>query len=100
MEKLGEGSNGVVYRCRQRKTGEIFAVKSFKFEDEDIPRLKANFLLQKSLNHPSIIRYEAIYLNMKKYLGWLVMKYISWSSLDSVAMQSEEEIRVIMHRLL
>jgi serine/threonine protein kinase len=76
LEKIGEGSSGVVYRCSKRKTGEIFAAKSFKFEDEHVPNLKANFILQKSLNHPSIIRYEAIYLNMKKYLGWLVMEYI------------------------
>ena len=33
LEKLGEGSNGVVYRCSKRTTGEIFAAKSFKFEE-------------------------------------------------------------------
>jgi serine/threonine protein kinase len=33
LEKLGEGSNGVVRRCKKKETGELFAVKSFTLED-------------------------------------------------------------------
>ena len=31
LEKLGEGSNGVVRKCRNKATGEVFAVKTFSF---------------------------------------------------------------------
>jgi serine/threonine protein kinase len=57
LEKLGEGSSGVVHKCCKRTTGELFAAKSFTFEDEHVPSLKSNFLVQKSLSHPSIIKY-------------------------------------------
>ena len=30
-EKLGEGTNGVVRKCRKRQSGEEFAVKTFTF---------------------------------------------------------------------
>ncbi len=33
LQKLGEGSNGVVHRCRKRENDQEFAVKSFQFED-------------------------------------------------------------------
>jgi hypothetical protein len=72
-EKLGEGSNGVVYRCKKRSTGKEFAAKSFMVEDENIAELKKNFLIIKRLRHPQIIEYEALYLDLTKRKGWLVM---------------------------
>ena len=33
IQKLGEGSDGVVYRCIKKKTGKQYAAKSFMFED-------------------------------------------------------------------
>ncbi len=56
-EKIGEGSNGVVHRCIKKRTGENYAVKSFMYDDEQLPELKANFLIMKSLSHPCIIKY-------------------------------------------
>lgn len=31
LEKIGEGSSGVVYRCRKRRNGKEYAAKSFQF---------------------------------------------------------------------
>lgn len=57
--KLGEGSYGLVYKCRNRDTGEIVAIKKFA-ESEDDPLIRkialreirllkvSNFKLQKS----------------------------------------------------
>jgi hypothetical protein len=36
---LGEGTDGVVYRCRKRRSGVEYAVKSFMFDDEQIPQI-------------------------------------------------------------
>lgn len=35
VAKLGEGSYGTVYKCRNRETGEIVAIKKFTESEED-----------------------------------------------------------------
>mmetsp|Transcript_38349 Transcript_38349/g.28242 ORF Transcript_38349/g.28242 Transcript_38349/m.28242 type:complete len:84 (+) Transcript_38349:41-292(+) len=39
MDKLGEGTYGVVYRCHDRETSEVVALKKIRLEhvDEGIP---------------------------------------------------------------
>ncbi len=39
LSRLGEGSYGVVYKCRDRDTGELVAVKRF-VESEDDPAIR------------------------------------------------------------
>uniref|UniRef100_A0A3B5KY78 cyclin-dependent kinase n=1 Tax=Xiphophorus couchianus TaxID=32473 RepID=A0A3B5KY78_9TELE len=39
MGKIGEGSYGVVFKCRNRDTGQIVAIKKF-VESEDDPVIK------------------------------------------------------------
>lgn len=81
MNKIGEGTNGVVYRCQRKQNQQEFAVKEFKIEEEDLPALKSNFLVMKRLKHPNIIKYEALYIDMRKRVGWLVMELVAWPSL-------------------
>ena len=100
MEKLGEGTNGVVRKCKRRQNGEIFAVKSFSFDDEHLPGLKSNFLIMKRLKHPNIIKYEALYIDLKKHQGWLVMEYAQLPSLEKVSVKSEEDIKNIMFQII
>lgn len=39
LSKIGEGSYGVVFKCRHRDTGQIVAIKKF-VESEDDPVIK------------------------------------------------------------
>jgi cyclin-dependent kinase-like len=39
LNKIGEGSYGVVFKCRVRETGQVVAIKKF-VESEDDPIIK------------------------------------------------------------
>ena len=39
MNRIGEGAYGVVYRCRNKETGALVAIKKF-VESEDDPLIK------------------------------------------------------------
>ena len=54
----------------------------------------------KRLKHPNIIKYEALYIDPKKHLGWLVMELVSLSSLSKFSSRSEEDIKNIMFQVI
>lgn len=58
LSRLGEGSYGVVYKCRDRDTGSLVAVKRF-VESEDDPAIRKIALreirLLKNLKHPNLV---------------------------------------------
>lgn len=65
LEKIGEGTYGVVYKAKDKKSGKIVALKRIRLEaeDEGIPSTAIREIsLLKELRHPNIVRY------LKKYL--------------------------------
>ena len=59
LEKIGEGTYGVVYKAKDRVTGEIIALKKIRLEaeDEGIPSTAIREIsLLKELQHPNIVR--------------------------------------------
>ena len=67
LEKLGEGTYGVVYKAKDRQTGEvsfsllqIVALKKIRLEKEDdgVPSTAIREIsLLKGLKHPNIVEY-------------------------------------------
>ena len=58
LEKLGEGTYGVVYKGKHKETGELVAIKKIRLEKEDdgVPSTAIREIsLLKNLNHPNIV---------------------------------------------
>lgn len=69
LEKVGEGTYGVVYKSKDRGTGEIVALKKIRLEaeDEGIPGTAIREIsLLKELQHPNIVRlYDVVHTERK-----------------------------------
>ena len=60
LSVIGEGSYGIVYKCRNRETNEIVAIKKFK-DNTDISENKSMLRELKSLkifSHKNIISFR------------------------------------------
>lgn len=62
LSRLGEGSYGVVYKCRDRETGALVAVKRF-VESEDDPAIR-----KIALREIRLLKVSKIVLNLKIYI--------------------------------
>eukprot|EP00762_Andalucia_godoyi_P002314 ANDGO_07516.mRNA.1 Cyclin-dependent kinase 5 homolog len=85
LEKIGEGTYGVVYKARNLETNELTALKRIRLdsEDEGVPSTAIREIsLLKELRHPNIVRlqdvihtdrkltlvFEFLDMDLKKYL--------------------------------
>jgi len=58
LEKLGEGTYGVVYKAQNLMTGEFVAIKKIRLEKEDdgVPSTAIREIsLLKNLKHPNVV---------------------------------------------
>uniref|UniRef100_A0AC35UDU1 Protein kinase domain-containing protein n=1 Tax=Rhabditophanes sp. KR3021 TaxID=114890 RepID=A0AC35UDU1_9BILA len=85
LTKVGEGSYGVVYRCRHRETGLIVAIKKFT-ESEDDPAIKKIAMREvrmlKQLKHPNLINLFEVFKRNRKI--HLVFEYCERTVLDDL----------------
>lgn len=82
LSKLGEGTYGVVYKARNKRTGEIVALKKVKMDndsEEGFPLTslrEINILL--SSDHPSIINLKEVVEGSSSDCVFLVMEYMDY----------------------
>jgi len=77
LEKLGEGTYGVVYKAQDKTTKELFALKKIRLESEDegIPSTAIREIaLLKELQHPNVVRIHDVIHTNKKLI--LVFEYV------------------------
>ena len=79
LEKLGEGTYGVVYKARDLYKNEVIAIKKIRLENEDegMPSTAMREIaILKELSHPNIVRLiDVIYLPLEKKLS-LIFEYV------------------------
>lgn len=67
MEKIGEGTYGVVYKARDRVTNETIALKKIRLEQEDegVPSTAIREIsLLKEMQHRNIVRSLSLSLSL------------------------------------
>lgn len=72
MEKVGEGTYGEVYKSRDKKTGEIVALKKIRLENstDGVPSTAIREItLLKEVQHPNVVQLkEVLHGDQKLYL--------------------------------
>jgi len=69
LEKIGEGTYGVVYKAKNVQTGDLVALKRIKLdsEDEGLPATAIKEIsLLKGLDHPNIVKLHEVIHEEKK----------------------------------
>lgn len=63
LDKLGEGTYGLVFKARNNETGEIVALKKIKLEKEDdgVPSTAIREIsLLKGIKHPNVVELKEV----------------------------------------
>lgn len=107
LNKIDEGTYGVVYRARDKKTGEIVALKKVKMEKEregfPLTSLREiNILL--SFHHPSIVDVKEVVVGSSLDSIFMVMEYMEHDLkglMESMKQPfSQSEVKCLMIQLL
>jgi cell division cycle 2-like protein len=107
LNKIDEGTYGVVYRAREKKTGEIVALKKVKMEKEregfPLTSLKEiNILL--SFHHPSVVDVKEVVVGSSLDSIFMVMEYTEHDLrglIESIRQPfSQSEVKCLMLQLL
>jgi len=96
IEKLGEGSYGVVYKAVNTKTGEYVAIKKIKSQNPDegvCPTSLREISILKAIHHPAIVNLLQAQISNEKIV--LVFEYVDRdlkAYLDKVEKPPDETI--------
>lgn len=88
VEKIGEGTYGVVYKAKDRNTGETIALKKIRLEaeDEGVPSTAIREIsLLKELAHPNVVSLlDVVHSEAKLYLVFEYLDQDLKKYMDSV----------------
>lgn len=95
IEKIGEGTYGVVYKAKDTKTGDIVALKKIRLqaEEEGIPSTAIREIsLLKELQHKNIVRLLDVIHTSKKLT--LVFEFLDQDLKKVIDMSSSEGLDI------
>jgi len=107
IEKIGEGTYGVVYKAKEKSTGQIVALKKIRLGDdrEGVPATTIREIsLLKNMHHKNIIELtQVIYTEDKLYLVFEYAETDLKKHLDQIRKEKktlgEAQIRAFAHQL-
>ncbi|XP_030893061.1 cyclin-dependent kinase 3 isoform X1 [Leptonychotes weddellii] len=98
VEKIGEGTYGVVYKAKNKETGQLVALKKIRLdlETEGVPSTAIREIsLLKELKHPNIVRLlDVVHSERKLYLVFEFLSQDLKKYMDSAA-ASELPLRLV-----
>lgn len=106
IEKIGEGTYGVVYKGKHKKTGQIVAMKKIRLESEDegVPSTAIREIsLLKELKHDNIVSLEEVLMEETRlylifeYLSMDLKKYLD--SLDPGVMMKPDLVKSYLYQI-
>jgi len=106
IEKIGEGTYGVVYKARNRLTGELVALKKIRLEaeDEGIPSTAIlEISILKELQHNNIVRLHDVIHTEKKltlvfeYLDLDLKKFLDTSGSQGLP---QHQVKILLYQLI
>ncbi|RCN31999.1 kinase domain protein [Ancylostoma caninum] len=121
LDKIGEGTYGVVYKAEHKETRQLVAIKKIRleFEDEGIPATALREIsMLRELDHPNIVKligisiqesrlyliFEFVMMDLRKFLDLLPNEgHVPPSTVKRIAFQTCQAIcfmhqRRIVHR--
>ncbi|KAG5305824.1 CDKL2 protein, partial [Pseudoatta argentina] len=85
IEIVGEGSYGLVMKCKHRETGQVVAIKKFLATEEDVQIRKMAFReirMLKKLRHENLVNMIEVFRRRKRL--YLVFEYLDHTVLDEL----------------
>jgi len=104
LQKIGEGTYGVVYKARNRETGQYIALKKIRLENEDegIPSTAIREIsILKEMIHPTIVSLlDVVNYDNKLYLVFEFLDQDLKKHMDSVSCLSPSLVQSYTKQLL
>lgn len=105
LGKIGEGSYGVVIKCRNKETGQIVAIKKFLEPEDDIYTkkiAKREIRMLRSLRHHNLVKLLDVFKIRHKF--HLVFEYCDHTVLNELEAHprgvEEKMVKSIIHQTL
>jgi len=104
LQKIGEGTYGVIYKAQNQKTGQFIALKKIRLENEDegTPSTAIREIsILKEMTHPTIVSLlDVVNYDFKLYLVFEFLEQDLKKFLDSVTVLSSALVQSYLKQLL
>jgi len=70
LEKIGEGSNGDVYKALHKQTKRLIAIKQLPFRSSSVSQTVNQIKVMKTLNNINTLKYYGCYKQEKNFMDY------------------------------